>query len=78
MDNWILKQGELAPNRIAVDDGQTQLTFLELNQRTEALASQLDQAGALNSERVAILTQNSLDGYLFAMAILVRANNCLD
>ncbi|MGF2385365.1 o-succinylbenzoate--CoA ligase [Lentilactobacillus otakiensis] len=70
MDNWILKQGELAPNRIAVDDGQTQLTFLELNQRTEALAGQLDQAGALNGERVAILTHNSLDGYLFAMAIL--------
>lgn len=70
MDNWILKQAELAPNRMAVDDGETQLTFLELKRRTETLAGQLEQVGALNSERVAILTQNSLDGYLFAMAVL--------
>ena len=70
MDNWILKQAETAPDRLAVDDGKTQLTFLELKQQVSQLAGQLKAASVLDGDRVAIMTKNSLLGYLMALAVL--------
>lgn len=70
MDNWILKQAETAPGRLAVDDGNTQLTFLELKQQVSQLAGQLKAASVLDGDRVGIMTKNSLLGYLMAMAVL--------
>ncbi|MQM79412.1 AMP-binding protein, partial [Lactobacillus buchneri] len=70
VDNWILKQAETAPGRLAVDDGNTQLTFLELKQQVSQLAGQLKAASVLDGDRVGIMTKNSLLGYLMAMAVL--------
>lgn len=70
MDNWILKQAALSPQRIAVNDGQTKLTFSQLVGQLETLAGKLDRIGALNGNRVAIMTRNSLQGYLMALAAL--------
>ncbi len=70
MDNWILKQAYLVPNRIAVDDGKTQLTFAKLKQEVIKLSGQLKTADVLEGQRVAIMTSNSLSGYLLALAIL--------
>lgn len=41
--NWLLKQAATQPDRVAVDDGTTQLTFAQLRDRVAQLAGQLDQ-----------------------------------
>ena len=47
MDNWITKQAQLAPQKIAVTDGYQSLTFATLVQRLTQVAGQLAAVGAL-------------------------------
>lgn len=70
MDNWIKKQAILVPNKVAVTNGTTALTFAQLEQTVEKLSGKLASLEALTGERIAILTDNSLAGYLTALAIL--------
>lgn len=70
MENWIKKQAALAPTRTAVTNGTTSLSFAQLAQTTAQLDRKLAALGALKGQRVALLTDNSLAGYLTAMALL--------
>lgn len=70
MDNWIKKQAALAPNRAAVTDGNQTLTFTQLAQTVDRLDRQLASLDALGEQRIALLTDNSVTGYLTALAIL--------
>lgn len=58
------------PNRLAVDDGQTQYTFRQLADAVGKLAGKLERVVAPQSTRLAIKTNNSMTGYLMAMAVL--------
>lgn len=66
--NWLLKQAATQPDRVAVDDGTTQLTFAQLRDRVAQLAGQLDQLAP--GDKVGLLTINRLVGYLAALAII--------
>ena len=66
--NWLLKQAATQPDRVAVDDGTTQLTFAQLRDRVAQLAGQLDQLAP--GDKVGLLTTNRLAGYLAALAII--------
>ena len=66
--NWLLKQAATQPDRVAVDDGATQLTFAQLRDRVAQLAGQLDQLAP--GDKVGLLTTNRLAGYLAALAII--------
>ena len=70
MDNWIKKQAALAGTRTAITDGEKSLTFAQLAKKSDQLANKLNDLSALNNQRVAILTNNSMAGYLIAMAVL--------
>ncbi|NOX49901.1 MAG: acyl--CoA ligase, partial [Gammaproteobacteria bacterium] len=58
--DWALKQAETRPNKIAITDldTNTALTYLELEQRSSALAGYLQNIGIVKRERVAILSRN--------------------
>lgn len=66
--SWIVKQASLNPNRVAVDDGTTRLTFQELlpqvRQRTARLQRLTDRP------RVGLLATNRVPGYLAALSIM--------
>ncbi len=74
MDNWIKKQAQLAPDRSAVTDGEKQLTFAELYKKVSELSAKLNYLNPLKNQRIAILTTNSMDGYLTALAVLNAGN----
>ncbi|GBG94742.1 2-succinylbenzoate--CoA ligase [Ligilactobacillus salitolerans] len=74
MDNWLKKQALLSGDKLAVTDGTNNLTFAELNQRATQIAGQLNSLGLLQNERIALLTNNTLAGYLTAMAILTAGH----
>lgn len=70
MDNWIKKQAALAPTRAAVVDKEKTISFAQLAEYTDKLGRKLAGLDALNNKRIAILTNNSLAGYLTAMGVL--------
>ncbi|KRM99311.1 o-succinylbenzoate--CoA ligase [Loigolactobacillus rennini] len=67
MENWLSKRARLTPNRCALKSGAKQLTFFQLQ------AQVLQQAGRIASlqprKRVAILTDNTMTGYLTILAV---------
>lgn len=66
--NWLLKQSQTLPDHIAVDDGQTKLTFMQLTKQVEKLVGQLN---ALNpGKKVGLLATNQLLTYQLALAII--------
>lgn len=66
--NWLLKQSQSLPDHIAVDDGQTKLTFMQLTYQVEKLVGQLN---ALNpGKKVGLLATNQLLTYQLALAII--------
>ncbi|MTV82750.1 o-succinylbenzoate--CoA ligase [Secundilactobacillus folii] len=75
MDNWIKKQALINPNRLAVDDGTTRYTFAEMAPIVADLAGKVDSL--TNNQRVAIETDNSLNGYLMALAVLASGRTIL-
>ncbi len=66
--NWLLKQAALNPNRIAVDDGITHYTFKQLIRPVKSRAEKLTSLTV--KTRVGLMTTNSMDGYLVALAIM--------
>ncbi|MFD1318855.1 o-succinylbenzoate--CoA ligase [Loigolactobacillus zhaoyuanensis] len=67
MENWLTKRARLSPQRCAVRAGSYSLTFAQLQQQV------LQQAGRIASlqanGRIAVLTDNSLPGYLTILAL---------
>ena len=72
MDNWILKRAMLTPDRVAVTDGSENYTYNDLLEITKKLGTQLSYLGAFAKKRIAILTNNTLMGYLMAMTLLLH------
>ena len=64
------KQVEQTPNHCAAVFGQTQLTYLELNQKANQLARLLIELGIKKGEFVAILKERDLNFLLAILAIL--------
>ncbi|WP_367296679.1 o-succinylbenzoate--CoA ligase [Loigolactobacillus coryniformis] len=67
MENWLNKRARLSPQRCAVRTKHEKLTFAELQQQV------LQQAGRIKqlqpTGRIAILTDNTLSGYLTILAL---------
>lgn len=66
--NWILKQQQLNPQKIAVSDGTTQLTFAKLADLTNRYAATLSQI--TSAQMVGMLATNTLSAYLLALAVI--------
>ena len=68
MENWLKKRVLLSPNKIAIQAGNTKLTFKEVSDRVAVLAARL--ANKFRKEmRVALLTNNTIDGYLMILSL---------
>lgn len=66
--NWLLKQAATQPNHLAVDDGNTRLTFAQLRDYVAHIAGQLNHLAP--GDKVGLLATNRLPGYLAALAII--------
>ena len=66
--NWLLKQSSTQPDKVAITDGQKQLTFSELRDVVTANVGRLNQLHP--GKFVGILTDNTLVGYEIAMTVL--------
>ena len=66
--NWLIKQAQLNPDRLAVSDGQTSYTFAQLLTVVKADAAHL--AGLTTQARVGLLGKNNLLTYRLALALL--------
>lgn len=79
--HWLTKQAELAPHQLAIElvDG-TELTFLELKQRSQTFAKKLARIGVEKGSHVGILSTNGIPmlvsihalSYLGAVAVLLN------
>lgn len=70
MENWLTKRARLTPTRVAVTDGQKQMTFSEVAQAAAAMAGRIAMLkSAQNHDRIALLMVNNLSGYLVIMAL---------
>ncbi len=59
-----------APERIAVADGTAQLTYRELERRSDYLAARLQEAGAAPNRCVGVYVERSADFIVAALAVL--------
>ena len=66
--NWLLKQAATQPDKIAVDDGERQLSFKQIKELTEENVDRLNQCNP--GARVGLLADNSIESYEIALAIL--------
>ena len=66
--NWLLKQAATQPDKIAVDDGERQLSFKQIKELTEENVDRLNQFNP--GARVGLLADNSIESYEIALAIL--------
>ncbi|MBM6754237.1 o-succinylbenzoate--CoA ligase [Lactobacillus alvi] len=66
--NWLIKQAELNPHRIAVSDGQISYDFATLLEKIKVDASHLVNLTA--QERVGLMTRNNIQGYRLALALI--------
>nr|WP_145406705.1 amino acid adenylation domain-containing protein [Paenibacillus xylanexedens] len=64
------EQAELYPNSVAVVMNERQLTYRELNERSNRLARKLRETGVQADQLVAILAERSLDMIVGILAIL--------
>lgn len=69
MDNWLKKRADLTPNRTAIVMGDTAYTFAQLAHRVARMATTVKAQLPMNTTRVAVLTTNSLQGYLVLLAL---------
>ncbi|CAN5715860.1 long-chain fatty acid--CoA ligase [soil metagenome] len=56
---WVTRRAFLDGDRIALIDGETRLTYRELDRRTDQLACRLRELGVRQGDRVAVLLFNS-------------------
>ncbi|MBC7290094.1 MAG: AMP-binding protein [Actinotalea sp.] len=68
LGRWVCDRARLAPDHVAVVEGERATTYAELDARAEALARRLQRAGYLVGDRVATLTRNSTDHVVLFMA----------
>lgn len=68
MENWLTKRAQLSPDHLAVQYQETKLTFAQMNDQVQHIATQLAQI-AQNEERIAVITSNQLQGYLMILAV---------
>ena len=68
MENWLKKRVLLSPNKIAIQAGNTKLTFKEVSDRVAVLAARLANKSR-KEMRVALLTNNTIDGYLMILSL---------
>ena len=66
--NWLLKQSSTQPDKVAITDGQKQLTFSQLRDVVAANTGRLNQLKP--GKFVGVLTDNTLVGYEIAMTVL--------
>ncbi|MEY8442435.1 o-succinylbenzoate--CoA ligase [Lactobacillaceae bacterium 24-114] len=66
--NWLLKQAATQPCQIAIDDGDTQLTFLKLKKQVECLVGKLNHLNP--GPRVGLLATNTIISYQLALAVI--------
>ncbi|WEV72385.1 AMP-binding protein [Bifidobacterium sp. ESL0790] len=71
MDNWVLKRAMLTPERVAVDDGEVRYTFGDVFEQAQRLGAALDGFGAFKTQRVAMVSNNNVRGYLLAVTLLL-------
>jgi 2,3-dihydroxybenzoate-AMP ligase len=63
-------QADLTPNRMAVADGQTQLTYSELVQRADAAATRLASLGVRAGDRILVQLPNGWEFVVLTLACL--------
>ncbi|MGB2511049.1 o-succinylbenzoate--CoA ligase [Leuconostoc suionicum] len=68
MENWLTKRARLTPNRVAVQYQDKQLTFQEIAEQAQGMAEKIAVVTE-NDTRVALITHNTLTGYLAIMAL---------
>ena len=68
MENWLKKRVLLSSNKIAIQAGNTKLTFKEVSDRVAVLAARLANKSR-KEMRVALLTNNTIDGYLMILSL---------
>ena len=66
MENWLKKRVLLSPNKIAIQAGNTKLTFKEVSDRVAVLTARL-AIKSLIVISVALLTNNTIYGYLMIL-----------
>ncbi|KAA6482653.1 o-succinylbenzoate--CoA ligase [Bacillus swezeyi] len=66
--NWLQQRAELTPDRVAVIQGNQQLTFLQLHKETKKMAAQLKSCSIRKGDTAAILLTNRIE-----MVIAVHA-----
>ncbi|KFI45948.1 O-succinylbenzoate-CoA ligase [Bifidobacterium bohemicum] len=71
MDNWVLRRVMLTPERVAVDDGEVRYTFADVFKQAQRLGAVLDEYGAFAAQRVAMVSNNTMRGYLLAVTLLL-------
>ena len=66
--NWLIKQAELNPHRLAVSDGRVSYDFTTLLGKVKVDASHL--VNLTLQSRVGLMTKNNLQGYRLALALM--------
>ena len=80
MPHWLSKQAMLAPDQIAIETKEKNLTFLELKRASEQFAKRLSSLGIKKNSRIAILSDNRLEMVIaihaasYLQAVLVLLN----
>src|SRR5207237_2886922 len=59
LDRWIRDSARRTPGRVAIDYGGREVTYAEVDRRSDALAAALLERGLRRGDRVATLTGNS-------------------
>jgi len=70
--DWVAQHARRAPDRIAVIDAETRLTYAELETRVAQMASRLDAGGVRPGDAVATLLPNSWEMIVVLLAALRR------
>ncbi|HTK10170.1 MAG TPA: o-succinylbenzoate--CoA ligase [Ktedonobacteraceae bacterium] len=70
LPNWLTRCAENTPEKLAIQFGQTQWSFAELDRQATQLAHQLAAAGVRQGDRIALLAANGLTFVSFVHALI--------
>ncbi len=70
LPNWLARCARNIPGHLAVQSGQVQWNFAELDHRATRLARQLATAGVQEGSRIALLAGNGLSSVAFVHALI--------